>query len=63
MLDPLAIKDIADLVKQGETVEGMLSFDQHLLQLAQMGRITEEDALRNASSQTDMRLMLDGFTQ
>ena len=37
MLDPLLVSEIRDLVKGGETVEGMLAFDQHLLQLVHTG--------------------------
>ncbi len=61
MLDPLLISEIRDLVKGADTVEGMLAFDQHLLQMCQRGIITEEVALQYASSATDMRLLLDGF--
>ncbi len=61
ILDPLKVKDIADLVKKGAIVEGMLSFDQHLFQLCRRDEITEETALQHASSPTDLKLALDGF--
>jgi twitching motility protein PilT len=61
ILDPLRVKDIADLVRKESTVEGMLSFDQHLFELCRGGDITEETALQHASSATDLRLKLDGF--
>ncbi|MGH1541846.1 MAG: type IV pilus twitching motility protein PilT [Arenicella sp.] len=61
ILDPLKIKDIADLVKSGETIEGMLDFDAHLLQLVEKDIITHEDALKNATSPTDLSLKLKGF--
>lgn len=61
ILDPLKIKDIADLVKKESTVEGMLSFDQHLFELCRRGEISDEVALQNASSLTDLKLKLDGF--
>ena len=61
ILDPLRVKEIADLVRKEATVEGMLSFDQHLLELVQRGEISEEIALQNASSATDLKLKLDGF--
>jgi twitching motility protein PilU len=58
---------IADLILKGETnmvkeamaksVEmGMQTFDQALFQLCEEGRITEEDALRNADSINELRL-------
>ncbi|MDH3639620.1 MAG: PilT/PilU family type 4a pilus ATPase, partial [Gammaproteobacteria bacterium] len=61
ILDPIRVKDIADLVKKGATVEGMLSFDQHLFELVKTGQITEDMALQHASSATDLKLKLDGF--
>lgn len=61
ILDPLRVKDIGDLLKKSAIVEGMLSFDEHLLQLCRSGRISEQIALRHASSATDLRLRLQGF--
>ncbi len=62
ILDPLRVKEIADLVRKESVVEGMLSFDQHLFELCRAGEITEEMALQHASSATDLRLKLDGFS-
>lgn len=61
ILDPLRAKEITDLVKKESTVEGMMSFDQHLFELCRRNEITEEVALRNSSSPTDLKLKLDGF--
>ena len=61
ILDPLRIKDIADLIKKGSLAEGMMSFDQHLLQLVRGGMIDEETALQAATSATDLKLKLEGF--
>ena len=61
ILDPLRVKDIADLVKQETIVEGMLSFDQHLFELCRRGDISDDVALQHASSPTDLKLKLDGF--
>jgi twitching motility protein PilU len=58
---------VADLILKGETnmvkeamaksVElGMQTFDQALFKLCEEGRITEEDALRNADSINELRL-------
>lgn len=58
---------VADLILKGETnmvkdamaksVElGMQTFDQALFTLCEEGRITEEDALRNADSYNELRL-------
>lgn len=61
ILDPLRIKEIEDLVKGGDTVEGMLHFDDHLMMLVQAGDIDKEVALQYASSVTDLGLKLEGF--
>ena len=61
ILDPLRIKDIGDLVKKGTGSEGMMSFDQHLLQLVRGGSIDSATALQFASSPTDLKLKLEGF--
>jgi len=57
----LRVKDIADLIKKMNTVEGMLSFDQALFELCRRGEITDEVALQHATSPTDLKLKLDGF--
>jgi len=61
IIDPIRVKEIKDLIKSGDKVEGMLHFDEHLLQLVRDDVITEEVALTNASSATDLALKLKGF--
>lgn len=61
ILDPLRIKEIADLVKKGTVAEGMMSFDQSLLNLVRAGAIDTAMALQNATSATDLKLKLEGF--
>lgn len=61
ILDSLKIKEIADLVRGGETIEGMLHFDDHLLQLVQGGVIDKKVAIQYATSATDIGLKLEGF--
>lgn len=61
IVDPMRIKEIKDLIKGGDKVEGMLHFDEHLLQLVRDDVITDEIALTNASSSTDLALKLKGF--
>ena len=61
IVDPMRIKEIKDLIKVGDKVEGMLHFDEHLLQLVRDDVITDEIALTNASSSTDLALKLKGF--
>jgi len=61
IIDPMRIKEIKDLIKGGDKVEGMLHFDQHLEQLVKADVISDEVALTNASSATDLALKLKGF--
>ncbi len=61
ILDPIRIKEIADLVKAGEIVEGMLHFDEHLKMLVEEGSISRAHALQYATSPTDLSLKLQGF--
>ncbi len=61
MVDPQRIKEIKDLIKGGDKVDGMLSFDDHLMQLVRDDQVSEEVALNNATSSTDLALKLKGF--
>jgi len=61
IIDPARIKEIKDLIKGGDKVDGMLHFDEHLNMLVKDDIITEEVALNNASSPTDLALKLKGF--
>jgi len=61
IIDPLRIKEIKDLIKGGDKVEGMLAFDEHLEQMVKEELISDEVALTNASSATDLALRLKGF--
>jgi len=61
IVDPMRVKEIKDLIKGGDKVEGMLHFDQHLEELVKTDVISDETALTNASSATDLALKLKGF--
>jgi twitching motility protein PilT len=61
ILDPLKVKDVADVIKKGTLAEGMLGFDACLFDLYKRGEITEETALQHATSATDLKLKLEGF--
>ena len=61
IVEPQRIKEIKDLLKGGDKVEGMLHFDEHLLQLVRDDVIAEDIALSSASSATDLALKLKGF--
>ena len=59
--DPIRIKELKDLIKSGDKVEGMLHFDKHLEELVRDEVISTEVALNNSSSSTDLALKLKGF--
>lgn len=62
ILDPLKIKDLGDLIRKGTIAEGMMSFDMAIYHLVKQGHIDEETALHYATSPTDLKLRLEGFT-
>jgi Tfp pilus assembly ATPase PilU len=49
------------MLRNTRAVEGMISFDQQLLELFSKGRISAETALKFATSATDLKLRLQGF--
>lgn len=61
IVDPLRIKEVKDLIKGGDTVEGMLHFDEHLEEMVKAELISDQVALANATSATDLALKLKGF--
>jgi twitching motility protein PilT len=57
ILDPKQTGMLGEVVAEGGYY-GMQTFDQHLLEHLQAGRITMEDAVRTASSPHDFKLMV-----
>jgi twitching motility protein PilT len=57
ILDPARTGDIGEVISEG-AFYGMQTFDQHLLEHLQGGRITMEAALKAASSPHDFKLMV-----
>jgi twitching motility protein PilU len=56
--------DVAALkeVMENSTQDGMMTFDQHLLQLYKKNLITKEEALRASDSPGDLNLRMQGLT-
>ncbi len=52
--------EITDAIKEGE-IYGMQTFDQALFNLYKQGLIDKEEALNNATSRADMKLLLEGI--
>jgi len=63
MMDPMKVSEISDLMRQSKTVDGVISFDQQIFELFKKGRISEEVALRYATSTNDMQLKLRGISR
>ena len=57
ILDPKQTGMLGEVIAEGGYY-GMQTFDQHLLEHLQAGRITMEDAVRTASSPHDFKLMV-----
>jgi twitching motility protein PilU len=55
------IDGLKEIMKKSEH-QGMQTFDSDLLKLFQQGRISEEEALRNADSQNNLRLRIKAMT-
>ncbi len=53
--------EIPDVIKEGKDIYGSQTFDQHLLDLIDQRKITEETALEYATSPSDLRLKLQGI--
>jgi len=53
--------EIKEALDQGTQIYGTQSFDTALLKLYREGKITEEEALRNASSPNDLKLRIEGM--
>jgi twitching motility protein PilU len=51
------VASIKELMKKSREL-GMQTFDQHLFDLYEAGEISYEDALRNADSMNELRLMI-----
>jgi len=51
------VSDIKEIMKKSREL-GMQTFDQHLFDLYEAGQISYEDALRNADSLNELRLMI-----
>lgn len=53
--------EIPDAIAEGHEIYGSQTFDQHLLELIDQRRITEDTALEYATSPSDLKLKLQGI--
>lgn len=54
--------EIPDTIAEGKELYKSQTFDQGILDLYLAGRITREDALKNATSPSDLKLHMEGLT-
>ncbi|WP_457606922.1 type IV pilus twitching motility protein PilT [Nitratifractor sp.] len=55
--------EIPDAIAEGRDIYRSQTFDQHLYDLVSQGLISEETAMENASSPSDLKLRLEGIGQ
>lgn len=60
--DPERTKEIVEAIAQGHTTYGMQTFDQALMELLQVGQISYDEALRQASNPDDFALRAAGVS-
>ena len=60
MIDEKRTREIRDLIRSGRAQYGSQSFDQHLYDLAQAGRIRPEDAMKAANNPDELQLRFAG---
>ena len=53
--------EIPDAIAEGQDIYGSQTFDQHLLDMVESGIISEEVALENSTSPSDLKLRLEGI--
>lgn len=61
-IDKGRIRDLREVIAQGQTAYGMQTFDQSLLDLCQAGRITQDDAIAQCTNPSDFALLLQGIS-
>jgi twitching motility protein PilT len=59
--DKERLRDLREVISQGNTSYGMQTFDQSLMSLYKSGLITREEALKNATNPGDFELKLRGI--
>lgn len=62
VIDARRTREIRDLVRTGRSQYGCQTFDQHIYDLAQSGRVKQEDALRNANNPDELMLRFAGVS-
>ena len=62
LIEKKSNNEIHQIIEQSHATWDMQSFDQHLLQLYQEGKISQEAALQSATHPKNVQLQLDGFS-
>lgn len=61
IVDPKRTREIRDYMRKGRANYQTQTFDQHLIQLVQEGRVKEADALKHANNPDELALRLSGM--
>lgn len=62
VVDGKRTREIRDHIRKGRANYGMQTFDQHLFQLVNAGRILQDDAMRFANNPDELALKLSGLS-
>lgn len=63
IIDPKRTREVRDHIRKGRAQYGMQTFDQHLYELIQSGRIKADDAMRYANNPDELALKLSGLAE
>ena len=61
IVDPKRTREVRDHIRKGRANYGMQTFDQHLYDLIQAGRVKADDAMRYANNPDELSLKLSGL--
>lgn len=61
IVDPKRTREIRDYMRKGRATYQTQTFDQHLYELVQNGRVNQEDAMKSANNPDELALRLSGL--
>ncbi len=61
IVDPKRTREIRDYMRKGRATYQTQTFDRHLYELVQNGRVTQDDAMKSANNPDELALRLSGL--
>jgi twitching motility protein PilT len=61
IVDPKRTREIRDYMRKGRATYQTQTFDQHLLELINQGRVKADDAMKHANNPDELALRLSGL--